>query len=117
MTAPRTAAEDVTAAFLDAVDELALANLQARWARQSVGATLTAMLAAEYERGWSRQGFPPDVRAALASPDAPANRDAGKCNCAHRGNAYLCQVHTQDDFEAADRAIGRTAEADHEATR
>lgn len=38
----------------------------------------------------------------------PVPKDDRACTCANDGNAYKCPVHTQDDFEAADKAIGRS---------
>lgn len=36
-------------------------------------------------------------------------RGDDECNCASRGNAHSCPIHTQADFVAADLTIGRSA--------
>jgi hypothetical protein len=46
--------------------------------------------------------------------DCATERDRQRCNCFTYGSARLCPVHTQDDYEAADRAQIDTATADAE---
>lgn len=37
----------------------------------------------------------------------PDGRPPGSCRCASDGNAKRCPIHTQQDYDDADRAIGR----------
>ena len=43
----------------------------------------------------------------MTAPGGQGGEREAACNCAHYGNALQCPHHTQEDFVAADVAIGR----------
>lgn len=44
-----------------------------------------------------------------------SGRPVGSCNCASYGNAAKCPVHTQEDYDASEAAMGRPVSGDAEA--